>query len=69
MNRACIQLHNRLWKIDMLGRVEANSMAFVMSLARTKRVKYIGQDGSEVFQEDNRWHFLSAENLASQVIS
>ncbi|EIE22780.1 hypothetical protein COCSUDRAFT_42399 [Coccomyxa subellipsoidea C-169] len=41
-------------------------MAFVMSLARTKRVKYIGQDGSEVFQEDNRWHFLSAENLASQ---
>lgn len=42
-------------------------MAFVMSLARTKRVKYIGQDGSEVFQEDNRWHFLNAENLASQV--
>jgi len=42
-------------------------MAFVMSLARTKRVKYIGQDGSEVFQEDNRWHFLSAELLASQV--
>ncbi|CAL8470780.1 g10322 [Coccomyxa elongata] len=41
-------------------------MAFVMSLARTKRVKYIGQDGTEVYQEDNRWHFLDAENLASQ---
>ena len=44
-------------------------MAFVMSLARTKRVKYIGQDGTEVYQEDNRWHFLNAENLASQVAS
>lgn len=44
-------------------------MAFVMSLARTKRVKYIGQDGTEVYQEDNRWHFLDAENLASQVAS
>lgn len=40
-------------------------MAFVMSLARTKRVKYIDAEGNEIYQEDNRWRFLDAEDLAS----
>ena len=44
---------------------EADSMAFVMSLARTKRVKYIDAEGNEIYQEDNRWRFLDAEDLAS----
>ena len=43
-------------------------MAFVMSLKRTKRVKHVSPDGSEVFQEDNRWHFLAAtEGVGMQV--
>jgi hypothetical protein len=49
----------------MDSRAEAVDMAFVMSLARTRRVKYIGPDGTEVIQEDNRWRFISAEDLAS----
>ena len=36
-----------------------------MSLTRTKRVKHVGQDGAETFQEDNRWQFLNAEEFAS----
>lgn len=42
-------------------------MAFVMSLKRTKRVKTSNPDGSEIFQEDNRWQFLAAEDLGIQV--
>ena len=44
-------------------------MAFVMYLKRTKRVKHVGPDGSEVYQEDNRWQFLAAEDPTSQVRS
>ena len=40
------------------------AQAFVMSLTRTKRVKHVGPDGTETFQEDNRWKFLNAEDLA-----
>ena len=40
---------------------------FVMSLLRTKRLKYVSHDGTEVFNEDNRWQFINADNTALQV--
>ncbi|KAK9842220.1 hypothetical protein WJX81_001193 [Elliptochloris bilobata] len=42
-------------------------MAFVMSLPRTKRLKYLNDAGQEVFQEDDRWHFLRAADPTAQV--
>ena len=41
------------------GRAEV-TMAFAMSLPRTKRVKYIEPDGKEVFQEEDRWALVHA---------
>ena len=37
-----------------------------MSLPRTKRLKYIDDAGQEVFQEDDRWHFLRAADPTAQ---
>lgn len=36
------------------------TMAFAMSLPRTKRVKYIEPDGREVYQEEDRWALVRA---------
>ena len=38
----------------------ARAMSFAMSLPRTKRVKYITPDGTEVFQEEDRWALVRA---------
>ncbi len=38
----------------------------MMSLPRTKRVKYLAAAGDEVFQEDDRWHFLRAADPTAQ---
>ncbi|KAK9806770.1 hypothetical protein WJX72_002126 [[Myrmecia] bisecta] len=41
-------------------------MAFAMSLPRTKRVKYIEENGREEFVTDDRWAFLRAADPALQ---
>lgn len=35
-------------------------MAFAMSLPRTKRVKYMEPDGTEIYQEDDKWALVRA---------
>lgn len=42
-------------------------MAFEMSLPRTKRVKYINPDGTEVFQEEDSWALVRAVHHDIQV--
>ena len=42
-------------------------MAFAMSLPRTKRVKYFNPDGTEVFQEEDRWSLVRAVHSNHQV--
>ena len=44
-------------------------MAFAMSLPRTKRVKYFNPDGTEVFQEEDRWSLVRAVHSNHQVES
>lgn len=38
-----------------------------MSLPRTKRIKYYNPDGSEVFEEEDRWALVRAVHSTAKV--